>query len=282
MGPSPAPSNELTRSRANLVLAALFLGTFILGSAETVVVGLLDLVAHDLKVSLSSAGLLVTAYALGLSIGGPVLAALTIRFGRRPLLLIALVVYLVLTVPVFLSGSFPVIIAARVLTGAAHGLFVGVALSIATTIVPVERAGRAISIVIGGFAVSLALGVPLGTLVGRSIGWRDTFAVLTVIGIDPHPDRAEPGRPDRGRKPRCRAVPDPPAAEPAGAGHARLRGRGVRRVLCRAYLHHPLFAGPDRPVRRGAEGSCSHTARPPPSELSPAVGSLTTAPPKPS
>src|SRR4029453_18520409 len=84
----------LSALRVNLVLATLFLGTFVLGSAELVVVGLLDLIARDMAVSISLAGTLVTAYALGISIGGPLLTAVSIRFGRRLLLSASLVAYL--------------------------------------------------------------------------------------------------------------------------------------------------------------------------------------------
>ena len=167
--------------RSTLTLVVLFLGTFVLGSAELLVVGVLDLIARDLKISDSAAGSLVTAYAVGLSLGGPILAALTMRLPRRLLLQFALAAYLAVTVIAVGVGDFGVLLAARVLTGGLQGLFVGVAFTIATSVVPADRIGRAISAIIGGFAVSTALGVPLGTLLGQHLGWRGAF--LTIAGV---------------------------------------------------------------------------------------------------
>jgi DHA1 family inner membrane transport protein len=170
-----------SETRTNLALALLFLGTFTLGSAELLVVGVLNVIAGDLHVSLSTAGILVTAYALGLSIGGPVLTGLTIRVGRRSLLITALTVWLAGNVLAAATQSFALFVAARVVTGALQGVFVGAAFAIGTSIVPRERIGRALSAVIGGFAVSTALGVPIGTLIGQEIGWRGAF--LSVVGL---------------------------------------------------------------------------------------------------
>lgn len=169
--------------RANLVLTVLFLGTFVLGSAELVVVGILNLIARDMAVSISTAGQLVTAYALGLSIGGPVLTALTIRYGRRPLLWLTLAAWLAGNVLAVVAANFSVFLVARVLTGSLQGLFVGVAFAVATSIVPPERVGRAMSAVIGGFAVSTALGVPAGILIGQELGWRGAFVAIILLGV---------------------------------------------------------------------------------------------------
>lgn len=154
-----------------------------LGTAELVVVGVLDLIAHDAGVSIGAAGALVTSYALGLALGGPVLATLTIRAGRRMLLLAAMAGYLAVTLLSVATSSFPLLVIARVVTGSLHGLVVGVSFTVAMSIVAPERAGRAISAVLGGFAVSAAIGVPLGTLVGRMLGWRGSFVAAVVLGV---------------------------------------------------------------------------------------------------
>lgn len=172
-----------TRLATNLVLATLFLSTFVLGSAELLVVGVLDLLAGDLHVSISTAGTVVTSYALGLAIGGPLLAAATIRLERAALLRAALAAYLVVTVGALTWSSFSGLVLARLVAGAIHGLVVGVAFTIATSIVPAQRTGRAIATVIGGFAVSTAVGVPLGTLVGRSLGWRGSYLAVAALGV---------------------------------------------------------------------------------------------------
>jgi DHA1 family inner membrane transport protein len=165
-----------------LALATLFLATFVLGTAELGVVGMLNLIADDMRVSVSAAGTLVSAYALGLAMGGPVLAALTIRFPRRLLLAAALLAYLGGTLLAVLAANLQLLIAARVLTGSLHGLFVGVALTVAVSVAPPGRTGRAIAAVIGGFAVSAALGLPLGTLIGQAAGWRGAFVAFVVLG----------------------------------------------------------------------------------------------------
>lgn len=174
---------ELSQTRVSVALGALFLGTFVLGTAELGVVGMLNLIAEDMKVSISQAGTLVSAYALGLAIGGPVLAALTIHLARRQLLVFSLVLYLAGTVLVVVSTNFGLFVVARALTGSLHGLFVGVALTIAVSIVPPDRVGRAMAIVIGGLAVSAALGLPLGRLIGQAVGWRGSFVVFVILGV---------------------------------------------------------------------------------------------------
>lgn len=173
----------LSHTRVTLALATLFIGTFVLGTAELGVVGMLNLISDDMGVSISTAGTLVTAYALGLAIGGPILAALTIRFARRFLLAWTLVLYIAGTLFAVVAADFGLFIVARVLTGSLHGLFVGVAFTVAVSVVPPERAGRAMSAVIGGFAVSVALGVPLGTLLGQALGWRGSFVAMVVLGV---------------------------------------------------------------------------------------------------
>lgn len=170
------------RSRGSLVLLILFLGTFTMGSAELLVVGVLNLIATDTDVTISTAGTLVTAYALGQAIGGPILTAVTVRFPRRLVLQVAMAVYVAATLLIAVSADFGLLLVARVLTGALQGLFVAVAIMIGISVVPPERMGRAMSVVIGGFAVSTAFGVPLGTLVGQLVGWRGGFVGVVIVG----------------------------------------------------------------------------------------------------
>jgi DHA1 family inner membrane transport protein len=170
-------------SRANLVLSTLFLGMFVLGSAELLVVGVLDLVAADLGVSIPTAGTLVTGYALGLAIGGPVLTALTIRLDRRTVLVGTLVLFVLANLVAVLVASYGLFLAARVVTGALQGLFIAAAFATGIAVVPAERIGRAMSVVVAGVAVSAALGVPLGTLLGHALGWRGSFAAVVVGAV---------------------------------------------------------------------------------------------------
>lgn len=167
--------------RANRAVTMLFLGAFVMGSSELLIVGLLNLVAGDLSVSVSTAGTLVTGYALGLAIGGPILTALTIRMNRRTILCGTLVLAVVCNLVVAVSTSYEVTLVARTLTGAFAGLFDAAAFAVGIAVVPPERAGRAIAVVISGVAVSAAVGVPLGTLLGQALGWRGSYTAVVVL-----------------------------------------------------------------------------------------------------
>ncbi|WP_232668640.1 MFS transporter [Pseudonocardia sp. TRM90224] len=179
------PEPLQTPPRVGRVLAALFVATFVLGSAEMLVVGLLDRIAEDVRITIPAAGGLVTAYALGVAAGGPVLTALTIRWDRRRVLLSALAVATVaMVLPVLVPAmSYAMFIGLRVVAGAMAGLVIAAAFEMGTSIVEPERKGRAISAVFGGFAVSSALGVPLGTLIGHALGWRGAFAAVAALSV---------------------------------------------------------------------------------------------------
>ncbi|HTZ29697.1 MAG TPA: MFS transporter [Streptosporangiaceae bacterium] len=170
------------RAGSRRALAALALGAFAIGTAELMVVGVLNLIARDEHVSVSDAGQVVTAYALGIAVGAPVVTALTARLGRRLLLCLALGAFTAGNVLAATATDFGLLLAARVVTGSVHGLFIGVASVIAAGLVPPERRGQAISMVFGGIAVSTVVGVPLGTLIGQTAGWRAAFIVVIVLG----------------------------------------------------------------------------------------------------
>lgn len=172
--------NPSTRTRAVLVL--LFTGAFLMGSAEMLVVGMLDLIADDLRISFADAGALVTANALGLAIGGPVLTLLATRWDRRRVVIAAPAVFAAFNVILVVAG-FEVMLVARVVIGAVQGVFIAAAIPVATSIVPEARRGRAMAIVISGFATASALGLPLGTLLGQAVGWRASFAAVTAVAV---------------------------------------------------------------------------------------------------
>jgi DHA1 family inner membrane transport protein len=156
---------------------------FVIGSTELLVVGVLDLIAADLRVSIPAAGSLVTAYALGLAIGGPILTAATIRLDKRTVLVGALALFVLGNVVAVLTASYGLFLVARTLTGAVQGLFIAAAFAAGVSVVPPARMGRAISVVISGVAVSGAVGVPVGTLVGQALGWRGAFAAAAVLAV---------------------------------------------------------------------------------------------------
>jgi len=167
--------------RPTLILAVLFTGAFVMGCAEMLVVGLIDLIATDLQVSVPSAGALVTANAVGLAVGGPLLTFLTTAFDRRRVLLLSTGVFVLANLLPALGADYSTFFVARVVIGAVQGLYIAAAITMATSIVPPERAGRAMAVVISGFASASAFGLPLGTLLGQAIGWRASFVAVVVI-----------------------------------------------------------------------------------------------------
>ncbi len=176
-------TTAIAAGRTRLILAVLFAGAFVMGCAEMLVVGLLDLIADDLAISVPDAGALVTANALGIAIGGPALTFLTTRFDRRPVLITATAVFVAANLLPAFGAGYPVFLVARVVIGAAQGLFIAAAMVIATSIVPPERSGRAMALVISGFATASAVGLPLGTLLGQAVGWRGSFAAVVGVSV---------------------------------------------------------------------------------------------------
>jgi DHA1 family inner membrane transport protein len=177
-------SQNLTSKPVKVALATLALVTFVIGTAELMIVGILDLIAADKDVSIGTAGHLVTAYALGIAFGAPILSALTARFGRRSLLQISIAVFVAGNVLALVATSFEMLLVARILTGSLHGLIAGVATAMAASLVPAQRRGQAISLVVGGITVATVVGVPAGTLVGQTLGWQAAFVtVVALAGI---------------------------------------------------------------------------------------------------
>ncbi|NYB79101.1 MAG: MFS transporter, partial [Stenotrophomonas maltophilia] len=152
-------------------------------TTEFVIVGLIPTIAADLQVSLPSAGLLVSLYALGVAIGAPVLTALTGRVPRKSLLVALMVLFTLGNVIAFLAPGYTSLIVARILTGLAHGVFFSIGSIIATAVVPKEKAASAIAIMFTGLTVALVTGVPLGTFIGQHLGWRATFLAVAALGV---------------------------------------------------------------------------------------------------
>jgi multidrug resistance protein len=140
-------------------------------------------IAQDLGVSLPSAGLLVSLYALGVAIGAPVLTALTGRWQRKHVLIAVMSLFVVGNLLAWMAPSYSSLITARILTGLAHGVFFSIGSTIATSLVPREKEASAIAIMFTGLTVALVTGVPLGTWIGQNFGWRATFLVVAVLGL---------------------------------------------------------------------------------------------------
>ena len=165
-----------------IALFALTLSAFAIGTTEFVIVGLVPTIAQDLGVTLPSAGLLVSLYALGVAIGAPVLTALTGRWNRKVVLLSLMGLFIIGNILAWMAPNYSSLITARILTGLAHGVFFSIGSTIATSLVSKEKEASAIAIMFTGLTVALVTGVPLGTFIGQTFGWRATFLTVAVLG----------------------------------------------------------------------------------------------------
>ncbi|EKO3380468.1 MFS transporter [Vibrio fluvialis] len=166
-----------------IALFALTLSAFAIGTTEFVIVGLIPTMANDLNVSLPSAGLLVSLYALGVAIGAPVLTALTGSWNRKRVLLSVMALFVLGNLLAWQSPGYSTLILARILTGLAHGVFFSIGSTIATGLVAKDKAASAIAIMFTGLTVALVTGVPLGTYIGQTFGWQTTFLIVAVLGL---------------------------------------------------------------------------------------------------
>lgn len=165
-----------------IALFALTLSAFAIGTTEFVIVGLVPTIALDLGVSLPSAGLLVSLYALGVAVGAPVLTALTGRWNRKLVLLSLMALFILGNVLAWMAPNYGSLITARILTGLAHGVFFSIGSTIATSLVAKDKEASAIAIMFTGLTVALVTGVPLGTFIGQTFGWRATFLIVAALG----------------------------------------------------------------------------------------------------
>jgi predicted MFS family arabinose efflux permease len=178
---SAAPSSPATRPFPWIGLLTLAGAIFVSVTTEFLPTGLLPDMAHDLRVDVSTTGLLVTVFA-GAVVGGTTpLAALTRRQPRKRLVVAVLLAIAVAAVGAALAPTYPVLVAARVIGGLAHGLFWAVVATYGAHLVPRERLGLAIAITSAGGSAAFVLGVPVGTALGHALGWRPAFGILGVV-----------------------------------------------------------------------------------------------------
>lgn len=166
-----------------LALLALTLGAFGIGTTEFVVVGLLPDIAATYSVSIPTAGLVVTGYALGVVAGAPVMTGLGTRIARKRMLLGMLTLLVAGNLLSAVAPTFGPMLAGRIVASLAHGAFFGIGAVVAGTLVAPERKASAIAIMFTGLTVATVIGVPVGTLLGQQFGWRLTFALVALIGI---------------------------------------------------------------------------------------------------
>src|SRR5688572_25361565 len=180
LSPAAAP---VSSGRIPIALYALTIGAFGIGTTEFVIMGLLLQVAADLKVTIASAGLLISGYALGVFVGAPLLTAATGKLPRKAALVALMVIFTLGNLACALAPNYTVLMVARVLTSLAHGTFFGIGAVVATGLVTEDRKASAISIMFTGLTVATLLGVPAGAWLGLHFGWRATFWAVAAIGV---------------------------------------------------------------------------------------------------
>lgn len=173
----------MNHQRSTLALLALAISAFAIGTTEFISVGLLPLIAEDLHISTTTAGLTVSLYALGVTFGAPVLTSLTARMSRKTLLLWIMVVFMIGNALAATATSIAMLLVARVISAFSHGVFMSIGSTIAADLVPEHRRASAISIMFTGLTVATVTGVPLGTFIGQQLGWRAAFILIVIVGL---------------------------------------------------------------------------------------------------
>ncbi|MFF7203600.1 MFS transporter [Streptomyces sp. NPDC008141] len=166
-----------------LALLALAIGAFGIGTTEFVIMGLLPEVAADFGVSIPTAGFLVTGYALGVVIGAPLMTVLGTKVSRKRMLMVLMGLFIVGNVLSAVAPVFGVMLAGRVVASLAHGAFFGIGSVVAADLVAPQKKAGAIAMMFTGLTVANVVGVPLGTFVGQSAGWRATFLIVAGLGV---------------------------------------------------------------------------------------------------
>lgn len=173
----------LNKKQSTFALLALAVSAFAIGTTEFISVGLLPLIANDLSIPVTTAGLTVSLYALGVTFGAPVLTSLTSRMSRKTLLLWIMIVFIIGNTLAAISTTIELLLVARVISAFSHGVFMSIGSTIAADLVPENRRASAISIMFTGLTVATVTGVPFGTFIGQQLGWRTAFITIVIIGV---------------------------------------------------------------------------------------------------
>lgn len=186
MSTSAAPAPTLPRPtgrRFALAIGALAVGGFAIGTTEFTIMGLLEEMRADLGVDYAQGGHVISAYALGVVVGAPVLATLGAKKPQRSVALALMLVLTLANLSSFFASGFGWMLASRFLSGLPHGAYFGVAAVIAASLADPARRGRAISMVMLGLSIANVVGVPFATWLGQQAGWRSMFLLVGLIGV---------------------------------------------------------------------------------------------------
>ncbi|MBB5317663.1 MFS transporter [Tunturibacter empetritectus] len=185
--PASEASSVTTAERKNILLhtplMALAVAAFGIGTSEFIIMGLLPNLADDFHVSIPRAGVLVTGYALSVTIGAPIVAIATARLERKLALLLLMGVFTLGNLACAVAPTYNLLFAARVLTALCHGAFFGIGSVVAANLVPRNQRAQAIALMFSGLTLANVLGVPAGTALGQAYGWRFAFWAIVPIGL---------------------------------------------------------------------------------------------------
>jgi DHA1 family inner membrane transport protein len=204
-----------------LALLALAIGAFGIGTTEFVIIGLLPEVAHTYGVSIPTGGLLVSGYALGVVFGAPLMTVLGTRIPRKRMLMLLMGFFIAGNVLSALAPAFGLMLTGRVVASLAHGAFFGIGSVVAAGLVAPHKRAGAIAMMFTGLTLANVVGVPLGTFIGQSAGWRTTFLVVAGLGVV-------------GLAGVARLVPEQPRAEGVRLRHELAAFRNVQVLLAMA------------------------------------------------
>jgi DHA1 family inner membrane transport protein len=167
----------------NLAILALAIGGFAIGTTEFVTMGLLPQIASGVGITIPTAGHVVSAYALGVVVGAPLIATLAARLPRKSVLVWLMVAFAAGNIASSMAASYPQLMLARFLSGMPHGAFFGIGAVVGASLVPMHRRTWAVSMMLAGLTVANIIGVPLTTWVGQHFGWQWPYALVGVIAL---------------------------------------------------------------------------------------------------
>ena len=169
--------------KMNFPLLALAIGAFAIGTTEFSPMGFLPQIAESLNISIPTAGMLITAYALGVMLGAPIMTLWFGHFSRRKALMILMSIFTLGNLLAAIAPNYWGLMGARIITSLNHGAFFGLGSIVATSVVPKDKQASAVAMMFMGLTIANIGGVPLATWIGQSIGWRMAFALIALLGL---------------------------------------------------------------------------------------------------
>ncbi|NUO88950.1 MAG: MFS transporter [Cupriavidus sp.] len=169
--------------KSNTALLALAIGAFGIGTTEFAPMGLLPVIAEGVDVSIPTAGMLITAYAIGVMVGAPVMTLLFGRFGKRAALMALMAIFTIGNLLSALAPGYATLLASRLVTSLNHGAFFGLGAVVAASVVPKDKQASAVATMFMGLTIANIGGVPAATWIGQQVGWRLAFAGTAVLGL---------------------------------------------------------------------------------------------------